>query len=54
LKDALKGCTATLQSHVNKEKILDAIKKPLGMKPASQLGSAALGAAAMVDFGADV
>nr|XP_051210742.1 uncharacterized protein LOC127327991 [Lolium perenne] len=54
LKDALKGCTATLQSHVNKEKILDAVKKPLGMKPASQLGSAAFGAAAMVNFGADV
>jgi hypothetical protein len=43
LKDTLKGCSAVLQAHVSRKKILDALSKPLGVKPVSDLGKAALG-----------
>jgi hypothetical protein len=43
LTDMLKGCSAVLQAHVPKKKILDALSKPLGVKPVSDLGKAALG-----------
>ncbi|KAM0859754.1 hypothetical protein ACQ4PT_046986 [Festuca glaucescens] len=49
LKDTLKGCSAVLQAHVSKKKILDALSKPLGMKPVSKLGKAALGSATKME-----
>jgi hypothetical protein len=53
LRDALKGCSAKLQAHVAKSKILRAISSPLGVKSVSELADAALGSASMVPDGSD-
>jgi hypothetical protein len=48
LRDALKGCSAKLQAHVTKNKILRAITSPLGVKSVSELADAMLRSASMV------
>ena len=41
LKDALSDCSPRLKSRVLKDKILDAVIAPMGMKPVSDLRSSA-------------
>ena len=41
LKDALSGCSPRLKSKVLKDTILDTVIAPMGMKPVSDLRSAA-------------
>ncbi|KAM0908419.1 hypothetical protein ACQ4PT_015481 [Festuca glaucescens] len=53
LKDALKGCSAKLQAHVSKSKVMQKLLSPMGMKSVSALKAAAFGKNGMVHGGAD-
>ncbi|KAM0896558.1 hypothetical protein ACQ4PT_023112 [Festuca glaucescens] len=53
LKDALKGCSAKLQAHVSKSKVMQKLLSPMGMKSVSALKAAAFGKNGLVHGGAD-
>ena len=52
LKNDLKGCSARLQAHVNKNKLINLLP-PMGMKAVSELKAAAFGVSVLVPSGAD-
>jgi hypothetical protein len=54
LKDTLRSCTSSLQAHVSKAKLLTEPPLGMGVKPASDLRSAALIEAAPVPARSDV
>jgi hypothetical protein len=54
LKETLKGCSIKLQAHVSKNKVLQRLASPMGMKSVSELRDAAFGRDAAVTAGADV
>jgi hypothetical protein len=53
LKEALKGCSARLQKHVAKSKVMQKLVSPLGMKFVSALKVAAFGKDDLVPAGSD-
>jgi hypothetical protein len=53
LKEALKGCSARLQMHVAKSRVMQKLVSPLGMKSVSALKAAAFGKDDLVPAGSD-
>jgi hypothetical protein len=49
----LKGCSIKLQAQVSKNKLIQKLIAPLGMKPMSALKAAAFGKDGLVPVGAD-